>query len=93
MAGSPRFKIYPAHHGYEASAKHAEVAAMIAACLGEGSTVRDGHAKRNIVWREGSEAFSASESYDGAAEVMHHRMNGEPQRAEAVAATYAHPYA
>ncbi len=41
MAGSPRFKIYTEHHGYEASAKHAEVAAMIAACLGEGSTVRD----------------------------------------------------
>ena len=73
MAGSPRFKIY--FNGiYEGSTKDPDRAAMLCACLGEGSDVRDGPAKRDIVWREGSEAFSASESYDGAADVMMERV-------------------
>jgi hypothetical protein len=73
MAASPRYKIY-FHNTYEGSTKDPDRAAMLVACLGEGSDVRDGHRKKDIIWREGSEAFSAAESYDGAADVMTERI-------------------
>ncbi len=76
MPATPRFKIYD-HGKYEAAVKHAESAAMLVACLGEGSDIRDGHAVRDIVWREGAERFSAAESYDGVAEVIHRRVSGD----------------
>ena len=88
MAGSPQFKVYGPANQYEAAVKHAEVAAMLVATLGDGWTVRNGHAKRDIVWTEGAEQFSAAESYDGAAEVMHIRMrNGSD--GQRLAALYA----
>ncbi len=51
--------------------KAREDAAAMVAILGHGSTVRYDH--RLIVWTEGSEEFSASESYDRAGEVMEQR--------------------
>ena len=41
---------------------------MLVACMGKGATVKLHHDV--IVWIEGEEEFSASESYDRAAEMM-----------------------
>jgi len=62
--------IWKVYHGAElfGATRHAEDAAAMVA-LG-GSTVK--HEGR-VVWREGREQFSAGESYDRAAGVMHAR--------------------
>lgn len=81
--GSPKYKIYDADGVYQASCKEAEAAAALVASIYSGGTVRFDHSKKSIVWTEGSEDFSASESYDGAAMVMFERER------EIQAATYA----
>jgi hypothetical protein len=54
---------------------HAEDAAAMVAVLGEGACITDPGC--GILWSEGSEAFSAGESYDGVAEVVHKRAARE----------------
>jgi hypothetical protein len=69
MAASPRFKVYSASGEYIAACKFPEAAAAIIAAIGyDGWTIRDGH--RRIVWLEGTETQSASESYDNVAYVV-----------------------
>jgi hypothetical protein len=69
MAGSPDWKVY--RDGvYVASCKHAEDAAALVSL--SGGEVRFTH--RLVVWREGCEAYSAGQSYDGAAALMYDRV-------------------
>ena len=75
------FKIYSEGGVFEAQAKNAEVAAAIVALLG--GVIKYG-SSRIIVWREGSETVSASESYDEAAEIMWARIIAKyPNKADA----------
>lgn len=66
-------KVYGPDNDYRASFVHPDDAAVLCAVLGEGSEARNGHAKKNAIWREGFEAKSASESYDFAAMTMINR--------------------
>ena len=77
MAGSPQWKVYRDGE-YVAACKYAEDAAAMVSV--SGGVVKHGHSL--IVWREGSEKYSAGESYDGAARVM------EQRRYDAYAAAY-----
>ena len=54
--------------------KYPSDAAALVGIRGSG-TVRNGHPKKNTVWHEGHEEFSAGESYDGAAAIMIRRMD------------------
>lgn len=78
MAASPDFKIYRDGE-YVASCKYAEDAACLAG-MSEGTVVKYRH--RQVIWREGVEDFFASESWDGAAEVMSSRLPQRQQAAE-----------
>lgn len=69
---SPLFKVYIGNE-YVAACKHAEHAAAVVGASGTG-TVRAGHAKRDTLWTEGEEEFSASESWDGAADIILRRL-------------------
>ncbi len=73
MAAAPPFKVYTAAGEYVAACKYASDAVAICAISGSG-TVRHGH--KHIVWREGSEEISASESYDQAADIILSRITG-----------------
>ena len=74
MAGSPDWKIYTREGEYIASAKYPEDAAAIVAMRGEGTTIRYGHNKRDIVWTEGQGADGeAGESYDAVAATCYQR--------------------
>lgn len=70
MAQSPQWKVYRGKE-YVAACKYAEDAAAIVMLTGSG-TIKHGHGL--TVWTEGQEAFSAGESYDGAAQIMHERL-------------------
>lgn len=69
MAGSPKFKIYR-DGKYIGCTKYAEDAAALVNV--SGGVVK--HEHRTVLWTEGSEDFSAGESYDGAAEIMERRL-------------------
>lgn len=71
MASSPSFKVYRDGE-YVAACKYAEDAAMFVATAG-GDEVRY-YNHRRVLWREGAEAFQASESYDEAAAIMRKRL-------------------
>lgn len=71
MAATPKYKVFTADNEYVASFKHLEDAAQFVAFRGSGSTVRLGHSIK--LWTEGSEEFSADESFDNAAEIMRRR--------------------
>ena len=77
MAGSPQFKVYSSANEYIGSIKYLEDAAAFVSMRGEGATVRNGHAKKNIIWTEGREKFGAYDSYDGAAEIMRERIDAQ----------------
>lgn len=66
-------KVYDACGNYLASCVEPEGAAALVALSGEGATIRNGHAKKNAVWVEGSEAQTAAESYDFVAITIHDR--------------------
>jgi hypothetical protein len=66
--------VYGPGGNYLASCVNPEEAAILCAVLGKGSQARNGHAKKNVVWDEGSETQSAAESYDFAAGVMYNRV-------------------
>lgn len=74
MSATPALKIYNSIGVYIAACKHAEDAAAVVAMNGDGATIRDGHSTRDIVWREGSEAKPASESYDFVANIIAERI-------------------
>jgi len=81
MAGSPQYKLYRDGE-YVAAAKHAADAAALIAVFGCGD-VRCGHAARFILWREGSEDFSAADSYDRCAAVINQRQKELREQARA----------
>jgi hypothetical protein len=67
-------KVYDARGNFLASCVHPEGAAAIVELEGEGATIRNGHAVRNTIWREGSEAQPAAESYDFVATTIYERV-------------------
>ena len=83
-------KIYNSAGDYVAACVDYTEAAVLVAFLGEGAQVRNGHAKKNAIWRESSEEQSASQSYDFAAKTMSERItpkdNGVPNQAACDAA-------
>jgi len=74
MARSPNWKVYNPQGDYVAACKHLEDAACLAGLYGHGATVRSGHAYKDCIWKEGHEEFSASESFDRAADLMLDRL-------------------
>lgn len=58
MALTPRYKVYSADHDYLASTKSIECAAYIVANLGPGATIRNGHARADIIWTEGHDGYA-----------------------------------
>jgi hypothetical protein len=78
MAASPQFKVYTGEQEYVAAFRYLEDAALFVAVRGTGATVRRGHALKDVLWREGAEAFPASESYDRAAGIMQQRLAEPP---------------
>ena len=90
MAATPRWKVYNADGEYIAATKHVEDAAALVALNGNGSTIRDGHSKKDIRWMEGTETFPAGESYDRVAISIFNRCEAirewnEKKRAQNVA--------
>ena len=79
MGATPQYKVFSAGNEYVASIKYPADAAAFVSIQGEGATVRNGHAKKNIIWTEGKDGH-AFDSYDHAAEVM--QLAIENQRAE-----------
>lgn len=77
MAGSPRLKVFSSDGEYIASVKYYEDAAALASMRGDGTQVRAGHGG-TVLWHEGTEEFSAGESYDDAAQVMLERDQAHP---------------
>jgi len=69
MAASLRIKVYTQSNVYVAACRHPEEAACLAAMLGDGATLRDGHAKRDTFWTEGP-ATRAGDSYDRVADAL-----------------------
>lgn len=67
-------KIYNPSGEYRASCVDYTDAAALCALYGDGAEARNGHAKKNAIWREGEEAQSAGESYDFAARIIMERM-------------------
>jgi hypothetical protein len=57
-------KIYDPAGNYVASCVAAEAGAALMAMYGDGAEIRNGHSKKNAIWREGFEAQPAGESYD-----------------------------
>jgi hypothetical protein len=70
-------KIYSPRGDYVAACVHAEDAACLCALYGDGAQARNGHAKKHVIWDEGSESQSAGESYDYAAQLMNYRVTGK----------------
>jgi hypothetical protein len=70
MNASPKLKIYSASGEYLASCKYGEDAAALVAVLGDGTTIRYGYSRQNIVWTEGKETQPAGESYDFVAKTI-----------------------
>ena len=67
MAASPKYKVYR-NGEYVASCKYPSDAAVLVSAFGEGAQIRVGH--NQIVWNEGHEDQSASESYDYVADTI-----------------------
>ncbi len=75
MARSPPFKVFNPSGEYIGCTKYAEDAAALVGLQGPGAKVKHGH--RKVIWDEGLETVLAADSYDGAAEIMHKRIEGE----------------
>lgn len=78
MAASPPLKVHNPQGEYVASCKHYEDAAMIVAAYGDGAKIK--HVHGGLLWHEGCEEISASESYDRAAQIMAARPTTRPRR-------------
>lgn len=74
MAASPAYKLFDASGAYVGAAKDSHTAAQFVAALGDGASVRDGHAKKRTLWTEGREQTTAFESFDAAAAEMERRL-------------------
>jgi hypothetical protein len=72
MGASPKYKVY-LDGQYEASVRHPETGAAICAMYGEGAEIRYSHSPNHVGWREGFEAFPASESYDRVGDLVRAR--------------------
>lgn len=70
-------KVYDTSGNFLASCVDAGSAAAVVSLAGEGATIRNGHAKKNVIWAEGKEAQPAAESYDFVAKKIHERTNLE----------------
>jgi hypothetical protein len=70
MSASLSLKIYSADGEYVASCKYCEDAAALVAMRGDGTTIRYGYSRQNIVWTEGKETQPAGESYDFVAKTI-----------------------
>jgi hypothetical protein len=57
-------KVYDANGNYQASCVDIAAAAALMSFYGNGAEIRNGHAKKSVLWREGSESQPAGESYD-----------------------------
>ncbi len=73
MASAPPFKLFNPGGEYLGSLKYVEDAAAMVAILGDGATVRNGHAKRDTIYTQGADG-DAGESYDVAGELMRSRI-------------------
>lgn len=79
MGASPRWKVYTYDDEYVASTTDPVYAAMIVSGIGHpGTTIRDGHRKRSVVYTDGvvladGTISNAAESYDHVAEVCQRR--------------------
>jgi hypothetical protein len=71
------WKVYSATGEHIGSLDEAQDAAAVVGRRGVGATVRDEF--DDIVWREGSEAQSALDSFDFAADVMERRFRATEQ--------------
>lgn len=67
-------KIYTPGGNYAASCNDEGAAAALMAFYGDGAEIRNGHSKKNVIWREGSEQQPAGESYDFVTYVISERM-------------------
>jgi hypothetical protein len=67
-------KIYDSSGGYVGSCVDLGAAAALMSFLGDGAEIRNGHAKKNAIWREGQESQSAGESYDLVVLTIHDRL-------------------
>jgi hypothetical protein len=67
-------KIYGPEGGFQASCVDIAAAAALMSFYGNGAEIRNGHAKKNAVWREGSETQTAGESYDFVVETVQDRV-------------------
>lgn len=77
MAASPRYKVVNPEGEYVASFKYLEDASMLVSVLGEKTKVYDSVvAKRNLLWTEGAEEFSAGDSADRFGAVCDGRARG-----------------
>lgn len=73
MAASPPFKVHR-YGEYVASVRYLEDAAALVAGH-PGATIRYRAHHGPVLWREGSEAFSAGDSYDDTASLCMERLN------------------
>lgn len=80
MAAKPVawMKIYTPCGRYIASCNDAAAAAVLMAFYGNGAEIRNGHATKNAIWREGKESQSAAESYDFVTNVIYDRTHHTP---------------
>ncbi|WP_321935316.1 hypothetical protein [Paraburkholderia sp. J8-2] len=66
-------KVYDPAGQYVGSCVDPAAGAALMAFYGPGAQIRNGHAKKNAIWREGFEARPAAESYDYVAATIHRR--------------------
>ena len=69
MSGTPQIKVFDSNGRYQAACKEICAAACLMSLYGDGSTIRFGHSKSDIVWIEGKETQPAYESYDYVQEI------------------------
>ena len=74
MAAAPYLKVYDSNGRYQSACHEVCAAAALMGLYGDGSTIRMGHAKKNIAWTEGAEDQPATESYDFVADVIQRRF-------------------
>ncbi len=70
MAHYPRFKLYDANNEYLGALKDPANAAVLLANLDPGSTIRDGHRRKDIIFTEGHDGTAAL-SYDDVAHICY----------------------